>query len=455
MAIRTDALNDLRLHRSPETGRRARRRLGVVIALVISVLIAIVAVTTRIASRGAAVTVVRAEPENPPDHGTILSASGYIVPHHRIDVNSKVTGRVAWIGVEKGDNVSKGQVLVRLEDDEFRAQVQQAEGELVSEKATMLQTKNGLRSQEINRAQQDLEQARAVAENDQKTLARAKALFDANIASRQQLEEAEAQASSSSHHVRSLEETYTLAKLGSRREEIERARGTELAAEGRLAFARAQLAATVIKAPTAGTILERTAERGELITAEFASGLDTGGPRGSVVVLADLNDLQVDADIGQEELAVIQSKPNCVIYTDAYPDRKYQGVIREVSPEGDRQKGTVNVRIKIRQPDAFLRPEMNATVDFVGSAGAPAGVVRQRSFLPARALVSREGRDVAFVVEDGRVKQRTVNLKKKRADGWILDGVDAGEEAVMNPDPNLENGNAVHVVNGPATKTHH
>ena len=56
----------------------------------------------------------------------MLSASGYIVAHHKINVNSKVTGRVAWIGVEKGDKVKEGQVLVRLEDQEFRANYEQA-----------------------------------------------------------------------------------------------------------------------------------------------------------------------------------------------------------------------------------------------------------------------------------------------------------------------------------------
>ena len=60
--------------------------------------------------------------------GTVLSATGYIVAHHTINVNSKVTGRLAWIGVEKGDKVKEGQVLVRLEDQEFRASYEQARG---------------------------------------------------------------------------------------------------------------------------------------------------------------------------------------------------------------------------------------------------------------------------------------------------------------------------------------
>ena len=68
------------------------------------------------------------ESSGDPTAGVVLSATGYIVAHHKIEANSKVTGRVAWIGVEKGDNVKEGQVLVRLEDQEFRAQYEQAAG---------------------------------------------------------------------------------------------------------------------------------------------------------------------------------------------------------------------------------------------------------------------------------------------------------------------------------------
>ena len=69
--------------------------------------------------------------------GVILNATGYIVAAHRIEVASKVVGRVAWIGVEKGDKVKAGQVLVRLEDDEYRAQLAQANGQLVNLQARL------------------------------------------------------------------------------------------------------------------------------------------------------------------------------------------------------------------------------------------------------------------------------------------------------------------------------
>ena len=93
--------------------------------------------------------------------GIVLTATGYIVAHHKIEANSKVTGRVAWIGVEKGDKVKEGQVLVRLEDQEFRAQYEQAEGAAESARAQLLQLQNGSRPQEIQQTENNLSEARA------------------------------------------------------------------------------------------------------------------------------------------------------------------------------------------------------------------------------------------------------------------------------------------------------
>ena len=69
--------------------------------------------------------------------GVILNATGYIVAAHKIEVAAKVIGRVQWIGVDKGDRVKEGQVIVRLEDDEYQAQVLQYKGQLASLQANL------------------------------------------------------------------------------------------------------------------------------------------------------------------------------------------------------------------------------------------------------------------------------------------------------------------------------
>src|ERR1035441_5101298 len=70
-------------------------------------------------------------------NGVVLNATGYIVAAHKIELAAKVVGKVSWIGVDKGDHVKEGQVLVRLEDDEYQAYVQQAKGQLASLQAKL------------------------------------------------------------------------------------------------------------------------------------------------------------------------------------------------------------------------------------------------------------------------------------------------------------------------------
>src|SRR6266404_2136829 len=85
----------------------------------------------------------------------ILNATGYIVAAHKIELAAKVVGKVAWIGVEKGDHVKAGQVLVRLEDDEYRARLMEAKGNLEMLQARLAEAEHGSRPEEIAKAKAD------------------------------------------------------------------------------------------------------------------------------------------------------------------------------------------------------------------------------------------------------------------------------------------------------------
>lgn len=124
---------------------------------------------------------------------------------------------------------------------------------------------------------------------------------------------------------------------------------------------RMQLENTVIRAPVSGTILKRNVEKGEFVTAGFVGDR---GAKGYVVSLADLNDLEVELDINQNDFTRPRPNQPATVTTDAYPDRKYSGLICEISPEANRQKATVQVKVRIEKPDQFLRPDMNALVQF-------------------------------------------------------------------------------------------
>src|SRR5262245_50918209 len=387
---------------------------------------------------------VRAASTASPEAGvTILNATGYIIAAHKIELASKVSGRVAWIGVEKGDKVKQGQALVRLEDEEFRARVTEAQGQLNSLKAQLAALENGSRPEEKARSQADLEQVRADLENARVTLNRTRALVDQGIMSRQTLDDAQARYDAQVARFASFEKTHALIRTGPRQEEIDPMRAQVKQAEGSLAFAQSQLDNTVIYAPISGVILERNVERGEFVTTGFASDR---GAKGYVVSLADLNDLQVELDINQNDFAKLGPRQPGVVNTDAYPDRKYQGEIAEVSPEANRSKATVQVKLQVLKPDEFLRPEMNASVVFYapekpGEKGAnQASAAKPLITIPSSAV--RDGR--VFIVVDGKAVRRQVQVSGTSQQGaTISNGLIGGEDLIINPTDGLKDGQKV------------
>ncbi|HZT73646.1 MAG TPA: efflux RND transporter periplasmic adaptor subunit [Terriglobales bacterium] len=441
MTLHADDLASLRIERSASPGplRSPRRALWIAAAIVL-VLLSLAAYRLWSGDAAIPVTVARASAPSAAVNGVVLSATGYIVPHHVIYVNSKVTGRVAWIGVEKGDHVRAGQVLVRLENQEFRAQVEQARGQVLSARAYLEELQHGSRPQEIAQALHNYRQAEANLADDRATLARIESLAAQGIVAKQQLDDARAKFNADQQLAASLQQTYALARLGPRPEEIERARGALLQTEGALAYAEANLAATLIRAPVDGTILDRTAEVGELVTAEFASAA-TGGPVGSVVTLANLQDLQVELDIAQDDFAKLSPRQNAIVTTDAYPDRKYNGYLAEISPEANREKATVQVKVQIEKPDAYLRPEMNATVRFLANPAAaaqPAGVL-----IPRAALRGAGADRFVLLAFDGKALRRSVRVVSQATNGVYVAGLNGGETVIVSAPDSLKAGDAI------------
>ena len=372
--------------------------------------------------------------------GIVLNATGYIVAAHKIEVAAKVIGRVKWIGVDKGDRVREGEVIVRLEDDEYQAQLLQAKGQLANLQAKLDEAVHGSRPEEVAQALANLNSAKADLENAKVTLDRARGLVKENVAPRQQLDDAQARYDGAVHKVTSLEKTWELLKLGPRQEEIDSLRGQVEQAKGVVAYAETNLDNTVIRAPVTGTILERAVEKGEFVTTSFVGDR---GAKGYVVSLADLNDLEVELDINQNDFSKLHSGQRGSVTTDAFPDRKYDGFIKEISPEANRQKATVQIKVKVAKPDDYLRPEMNASVAFAAerkpgeetSANAKPVVI-----VPAGAV--REG--AVFVVLDGKAVRRSIKTGAASAQGVQVDqGLIGGEDLIVNPPAGLKDGDRV------------
>ncbi len=388
------------------------------------------------------VEIVRVRAAAPLTNGggaVILNATGYIIAAHKIELASKVVGKVALINVEKGDKVKAGQVLVRLEDDEYRARMLESQGQLETLKARLAEAEHGSRPEEIAKAKADVEQARADQENARVTLDRARGLVQDKVMARQALDDAQARYDGAAAKVASLERAYELVRLGPRKEAIDALRAQVNQAQGTLNYAQVQLDNTVIRAPIDGTILERNVEKGEFVTTGFVGDK---GAKGYVVSIADLHDLEVELDINQNDFAKLNPTQPGIITTDAYPDRRYQGVIHEISPEANRQKATVQVKVKVIDPDAYLRPEMNASVAFYSKEKPGSSQAESKPIVTVPASAVRDS--AVFLVLGGKAVRRTVKVAGTGPQGvQVTEGLIGGEDLIANPPADLKDGQKV------------
>jgi HlyD family secretion protein len=435
-------LKSLRIDRSARREREPKSYFKLmVIALFLAVAAIVVVFALKFTNQPVVVETMQVQsPISVADSGdqSVLTATGYIIAAHKIEVASKVNGRVAWIGVDKGDKVKAGQVLVRLEDDEYQAQVTQYKGSLANLEARLDELQNGSRPEEVSRAKFDVEQARADVENAKVTLNRTKQLVSDGVFAKQTLDDAQAKYDGAMAHLASLQRTLDLAVIGTRKEQIAQVRGQIEQARGALAYAQNQLDNTVIRAPVTGTILDRNVEKGEFITTGFVGDK---GAKGYIVTMADLNDLQVELDISQNDFPKLGPKQKGIIFTDAYPERKYQGEIEQVSPEADRAKATVQVKVQVAHPDDYLRPDMNATVSFYNDApAAPAESANRVVVIPASAVHNNS----VFLVFNQHAQKRSVSTGPTTAKGITIEnGLVGGEELVVSYEGDLKDGQKV------------
>lgn len=429
----TSDISSLRIDKSLKTEPpRGRKWLWILLILLL------LGVGYAMSKRGAAVpevTVQKVQQVSPDEQNIVLNATGYIIAAHKIELAPKIVGRVSWVGVERADKVQKDQVLVRLEDDEYKARALQAQGQLESAKARLAELQNGSRPEEIARAKAELDAAIAELDSAAARVKRQQLAAEARAVSAQELEEATFRQKAQAARVASLEQALELMRQGPRKEQIAAQKAVVDQLTGVVQLAQIDLTNTVIRAPIAGTILERNVEVGEYVTTGFVGDK---GAKGYVVSIADLSDLRVELDIAQDDFAKIGKEQTCIVTTDAYPDRKYEGIVDLIAPEANRQKATVQVRVKITKPDDLLRPDMNATVAFrsrepaAQSSSAPALVV------PAAAI--RDG--AVFIVGPGDIAQRKpVQTGLSTSKGLIVTGgLSADDEIITSPPENLADG---------------
>jgi HlyD family secretion protein len=241
----------------------------------------------------------------------VLTVSGYIIARERVEISPRFLGVVKWIGVRKGDTVTSNQVVVLLDDAEQRARLQEAGAQLASAKVA------------LEKAEIDY--------------ARVRQLIASNVETKQ------------------LEDDARL--------RVESAKVSVQQAEAAVALAQTYLDWTVIRSPVSGVVLEKLVDQGELVTPQSFGG--TRGPSTAFLAVADLKDLQVEIDLNEADVNKVSLNQPCRVSPEAFPDKSYRGHVAEMAPEANRQKGTLQIKVQVRDPDKFLTPELTAKVEFL------------------------------------------------------------------------------------------
>jgi HlyD family secretion protein len=266
--------------------------------------------------------------------------------------------------------------------------------------------------------------------NAKVTLDRTEKLAGEGLMTQQNLDDAKARYDVVKSQVESARKALDLWQAGPRQEQIRTQRANVKNAQATLEFAKTQLEATEIRAPIGGTILERLVEIGEMVTTSFVGDR---GAKSSVVSLADLNDLQVEIDVSQADFARLHMSQPAIIVPEAFAERRYEGRLEEIAPEANRQKATVQVKVKVMNPDNYLRPEMNAKVTFLKEAVKIETVAPSKLLIPRRAVLNRNGKQTVYVVRDGKAVAREVKVGAGNdISVEVVTGLAAGETLIVS-----------------------
>jgi HlyD family secretion protein len=357
----------------------------------------------------------------------VLTAGGYIIPRHRIDIASKVSGQVEEVLFEKGDVVKAGQVLARLDDREIRAQLAQARANRQAAQARLDEALAGSRPQELQRAQATLEQAEANLRTTKLNLDRARQLNQTGVWAKQALDDAQNNYDVAVAQAKVAHENYELTRIGPRKEQIELSRAQVAEADAAIRGLETQLEYTVIRAPVDGTILDRAVEKGEMLTTGFYGGR---GPKPGLGSLADLKELEIELDINEADISRVHLGQQCTVSPDSYPDRKYKARVREIAPEANRQKATIQVKVAIESPDKYLRPETNAKVNFLEEAKPSSD--ENRILIPKSAVTDHQGTPSVFLIKDGRAARQGIKTSKELGGQIeVISGLVGGEQLIV------------------------
>lgn len=400
----TPDLSRLKIDRGAATSRsstlplRRRRWTRIAIAVIIAAVLAIAA-ASRFGS-GTSVETATVALAYSSQNYTLLNATGYVAAQRKAALSSKASGRLEWLGVLEGSHVKKDDLVARLENRDVAASLGQA-------------TAN------VKVAQANQQQGMAELRDAGRALRRSQELLRQNYIS------------AAAHDAAVARDNKAKAAIAGLQAAIAAAEATQQAAQ-------VALDQTLIRAPFDGVVLTKNANVGDNIT-PFSSATDS---KGAVVTIADMDTLEVEADVAESNLAKIRVGQACEIQLDAFPDLRLAGVVSRMVPTVDRSKATLLVKVRFVEHDPRILPDMSAKVAFL-SQPVPPQEKKPVTAVQAAAVTERNGKKVVFVVNDDKAQQTAVTVGRKIGELLEVKGIKAGDKVALNPGEKLRDGSTI------------
>lgn len=345
------------------------------------------------------------------DVQTSVVASGRVLALARVDVGATVTGRVQRVAVREGARVAAGELLVELERDELAAAVAQAQAARDRARARV-ESVTTLAWPMAKEARAQAEANLALAEREYR---RVNELVAKGFVTRSRADDAQRQLSVAHSQLESA--LAAEAAQSAPGAEARQAKSQLDEAEAALALARARLAQSAIRAPAAGIVLERVIEPG-----------DIAQPGRRMMTLALDGPVRLIVDVDEKNLPLIAPGRTAVAMAEAFPTARFDAVIAYVSPGVDAARGTVELRLDVPQPPAFLKSDMTVSIDLGGpllkqAVLVPADVIRQLQTDAPFVLVVRDGLAQRAAVRTALQIQGRVQ---------VVEGLAAGDRIILN-----------------------
>ncbi|KRE85540.1 acriflavin resistance protein [Rhodanobacter sp. Soil772] len=404
-----ELLKELRIerHQREDHGRNPGRWLWIGGAIVVLLLLLGGAAQLFFGHRAVTVqTATAVAPSAGSEAGAVLQATGYITARRQATVSAQITGTLTAVLIEEGDHVTRGQVLARLDDSGYKAQLEAAKAQADSAHAQVAQIRT-----QLTQGSHDA--------------ARLESLVVRGLVSKQAAEQARTQVDS------------LRAQLNAQQQQAK-------AADAQAAVAQVNFDYCVVRAPFSGVVTTKDAQVGEILSPLSAGG---GFTRTGVGTIVDMNSLEIDVDVNEAYIGRVKPGMPADAVLDAYPDWKIPAHVVAIVPTADRGKATIKVRVALEKKDARVVPDMGARVSFLEEKTKASASVPQGVLVPATAIVQRGGHSVVFVLDGNRVRQRTVNpAAQTYGDLRLLPAaVKPGDSVVVSPPAELHDGSDVQI----------